>query len=112
MFGGTDLAHSEDWVRSTIDFATDGFIGAQAIKQYPHALRPLAAKFIPAIVNIKKHLEIADRVIVPVLEARRAAEAAGVSNFRSHLLPFLVIESSRMFQEHVPGACFESTTTA
>ncbi|KAI8953283.1 putative cytochrome P450 [Xylaria longipes] len=77
MFGGTDLSHNDDWVRSTIDFATDGFLGAQAIKQYPHAVRPLAAKFIPAIVNIKKHLETADRVIVPVLKARRAAEAAG-----------------------------------
>ncbi|KAI0195397.1 putative cytochrome P450 [Xylaria flabelliformis] len=77
MFGGTDLSRSEDWVKSTIDFAVDGFIGAQAIKQYPHVLRPIASKFIPAITNIKKHLETADRVIVPVLRARRQAQAAG-----------------------------------
>jgi cytochrome P450 len=77
MFGGTDLAHNLDWVQSTIDFAVDGFAGAQAIKKYPHAIRPIVAKFIPAIVNIKRHLETADRVIVPVLKARQQAEAAG-----------------------------------
>lgn len=77
MFGGTALSHSTDWVDSTINFATDGFIGAQAIKQYPRVVRPLVARFIPALRKIRRHLDTADRVVVPVLRARHKAKAAG-----------------------------------
>ncbi|KAI9168060.1 Ent-kaurene oxidase [Paramyrothecium foliicola] len=76
MFGGTELSRNKGWVDSTINFALDGFVGAQAIKQYPMFIRPLAAKFIPALGKIKEHHATAQRVIVPILRARRAKAAA------------------------------------
>ncbi|KAI0195875.1 cytochrome P450 [Astrocystis sublimbata] len=77
MFGGTDLSRNQPWVDATINFALDGFMGAQAIKQYPEIIRPLVAMFIPALGKIKEHHATAQRVIVPILRARRAAAAAG-----------------------------------
>ncbi len=42
MFGGTDLSRHKEWVDSTINFAVDGFIGAQAIKKYSLFICPPA----------------------------------------------------------------------
>ncbi|KAM7212308.1 Cytochrome P450 [Rhypophila decipiens] len=80
MFGGTDLSTNKEWVDATINFALDGFIGAQAIKKYPHFVRPLAAKFIPALTKIKEHHATAQRVIVPILREREKAAKSGWSS--------------------------------
>jgi ent-kaurene oxidase len=72
MFGGTDLSRHKEWVDSTINFAVDGFIGAQAIKKYPPFIRPLARYWIPELSKISQHHATARRVIVPILKARKA----------------------------------------
>ncbi|KAF9761122.1 hypothetical protein IL306_003955 [Fusarium sp. DS 682] len=77
MFGGVDLSRNKEWVDSTINFALDGFVGAQAIKKYPPFVRPFVAKFIPALTKIKQHHATAQRVIVPILHEREKAAAAG-----------------------------------
>ncbi|KAL4972598.1 putative cytochrome P450 [Aspergillus desertorum] len=70
MFGGPTLSRNKEWVQSSISFATDGFIGAQALKEYPEWLKPIAARFIPAIENIKKHYENAEKAAIPLLVER------------------------------------------
>ena len=75
MFGGTTLSRNKEWVQSSIDFATDGFIGAQALKKYPEWFKPIAARFIPAIQNTKKHYENAEKAAIPLLEERRRTGA-------------------------------------
>lgn len=70
MFGGTELSRNKEWVDATINFAVDGFIGAQAIKKYPHFIRPIVARQMPALTKIKDHAVTAKRVIVPILEQR------------------------------------------
>jgi cytochrome P450 len=77
MFGGTDLSRNKPWVDATINFALDGFVGAQAIKQYPLFIRPFVAKFIPSLNKIKEHHATARRVIIPIVRDRRAKAAAG-----------------------------------
>jgi ent-kaurene oxidase len=72
MFGGTDLSRHKEWVDATINFAVDGFIGAQAIKKYPPFIRPLARYWIPELSKISQHHATARRVIVPILKARKA----------------------------------------
>lgn len=78
MFGGTELSRHGEWVDSTINFAVDGFIGAQKIKKYPTFLRPLAQYWIPELSKIGQHHATAKRVIVPILKARKAQEAKGL----------------------------------
>lgn len=70
MFGGTELSRHKEWVDSTINFAVDGFIGAQAIKKYPHFIRPIVARWMPELSKIKEHSATAKRVIVPILQER------------------------------------------
>lgn len=70
MFGGTELSRHKDWVDATINFAVDGFIGAQAIKKYPHFIRPLVARWMPELTKINEHQATARRVIVPILKER------------------------------------------
>uniref|UniRef100_L2F9R0 Cytochrome p450 n=1 Tax=Colletotrichum fructicola (strain Nara gc5) TaxID=1213859 RepID=L2F9R0_COLFN len=72
MFGGTTLSRNKEWIQSSIDFATDGFIGAQALKKYPKFLKPVVARFIPAIQNIKNHYAAAERAAIPLLNERAA----------------------------------------
>lgn len=73
MFGGTTLSHNREWIQSSIDFATDGFLGAQALKRYPEVLKPVVAPFVPAIQRIKNHYAAAERAAVPMLRERAAA---------------------------------------
>lgn len=74
MFGGTELSRHNDWVQATINFAVDGFIGAQAIKKYPHFIRPLVARWMPELNKITEHQVTASRVIVPILKNREELE--------------------------------------
>ena len=75
MFGGTELSRHKEWVDSTINFAVDGFIGAQAIMKYPHFIRPLVARWMPELSKIKVHQATAKRVIVPILKCREDLES-------------------------------------
>ncbi|CEJ91133.1 Putative Cytochrome p450 [[Torrubiella] hemipterigena] len=72
MFGGRTLSTNREWVQSSINFATDGLIGAQALKKYPEFLKPLVAKFMPAISRIKEHYAAAERAAIPLLKEREA----------------------------------------
>ncbi|KAI0550324.1 putative cytochrome P450 [Xylaria curta] len=77
MFGGTRLSENKEWIKASIAFAIDGFIGAQAIKQYPQTLRPIVQYTIPALRKISEHYRAAERAAVPLLEEReRTGEKA------------------------------------
>ncbi|CAI0645609.1 unnamed protein product [Colletotrichum noveboracense] len=71
MFGGTTLSHNKEWVQSSMQFAIDGFIGAQKLKKYPEFLKPVVARFIPEIQNIANHYAAAEAAAIPLLEARQ-----------------------------------------
>ncbi|OAQ58685.1 cytochrome P450 [Pochonia chlamydosporia 170] len=75
MFGGTTLSRNKRWVKSSIDFAIDGFVGAQALKKYPEILKPIAARFIPAIQNIKNHYAAVEEAAIPLIKEREATGA-------------------------------------
>jgi len=70
MFGGLALSRHKPWLKSTADFARDGFVGAQKIKRYPTFLRPLVSYFIPELWRIRRHYQIAREAIVPILKSR------------------------------------------
>ncbi|KAI1818685.1 putative cytochrome P450 [Poronia punctata] len=70
MFGGTTLSENKEWVQASIAFALDGFVGAQAIKQYPHILRPIMQYRIPALSKIAEHYRAAERAAIPLLKER------------------------------------------
>lgn len=73
MFGGKELSQNKEWVQSSITFAINGFIGAQAIKKYPEFLKPLVANRIPALQRIKKHYVTAEKAAIPLIKRQRAS---------------------------------------
>ena len=70
MFGGKELARNAEWLKATQDFAMDGFIGAQKIKQYPRIIRPFVAPFIAELRRIPKHHETVRKAVSSILSAR------------------------------------------
>ena len=71
MFGGVALSRHKAWLKATLNFASDGFIGAQKIKQYPYFFRPLASFFVPELWRIKRHYETTRDAILPILQSRQ-----------------------------------------
>ena len=55
-------------MRAPIAFAIDGFVDAQTLEKYPEILKPLVARFIPAIKAVKKHYRAAERAAIPLLQ--------------------------------------------
>ncbi|KAK0610328.1 Ent-kaurene oxidase [Lasiodiplodia hormozganensis] len=77
MFGGTTLSRNDEWVQASINFAHDSFIAAQTLKKFPEFLKPVVARFIPALQNIKKSYAAAEKAAIPLLEKRsRTGESA------------------------------------
>lgn len=70
MFGGPELSRNASWVAASIDFATDGYIGAQKLKGFPEILKPLAARLIPEVRNLAKYYQEAEHAALPILAER------------------------------------------
>lgn len=70
MFGGTDLSRNLSWTRVSIDFATDTYLAAVRLKQFPAILRPVVQYFIPEMQKVRRHQSLARQVIVPEIEFR------------------------------------------
>ncbi|KAI4201502.1 MAG: hypothetical protein LQ348_001639 [Seirophora lacunosa] len=70
MLGGTALSRNEEWTKTSIDFTTDTHLAAVRLKQIPAILRPFAQHIIPEMRNVRKHQDVARRVIIPVIESR------------------------------------------
>lgn len=71
MFGGTVLSENTEWVQASINFALDGFVGAQKLKKVPELFRPVAAHFIPEITKIAGHYHAAEKASIELIEQRR-----------------------------------------
>ncbi|KAF1847371.1 cytochrome P450 monooxygenase [Cucurbitaria berberidis CBS 394.84] len=71
MFGGTTLSENAEWVQASIDFALDGFVGAQKLKKIPKIFRPVASRFIPEITKIAGHYRAAEKASMDMIEQRR-----------------------------------------
>ena len=77
VFVGPELNRNEDFLKCTIMFALDSFMGAEAIGKYPAFLRPLAQFWVPEIRRCKEALNIMKRLMKPVLEERVKADREG-----------------------------------
>ncbi|KAH6621651.1 cytochrome P450 [Chaetomium sp. MPI-SDFR-AT-0129] len=82
MIVGPELSRDEYWLSTMINFVEDVFVGGWQLKKYSLFMRPIVARgLVPGIRSVWRHQENARRLIVPMIERRRAekarAEAAG-----------------------------------
>ncbi|KAG5661266.1 hypothetical protein KAF25_005388 [Fusarium avenaceum] len=71
MFGGTTLSHNEKWLEASINFALDGFTGAQKLKRYPEFMKPFVARYLPDIRRIASYYAVAEEAAIPLLQSRQ-----------------------------------------
>ncbi|KAF5006787.1 hypothetical protein FDECE_6841 [Fusarium decemcellulare] len=71
MFGGTTLSHNQKWLEASVNFAIDGFFGAQKLKQYPEVLKPFVARFLPEVRRIASYYATAEEAAIPMLKDRQ-----------------------------------------
>ncbi|KAL8829596.1 MAG: hypothetical protein Q9191_001923 [Dirinaria sp. TL-2023a] len=75
MFGGLSLSRNREWLQTTLNYASDGFVGAQKIKALPRIFRPCVAPFLPEVRRMPGHYKTARKIIVPILQKREAESA-------------------------------------
>ncbi len=85
MFGGKSLARNNDWLNASLNFAMDGFMGAQKLKTYPRVLRPLLARTLPEIRRIHNHYDVTRRAVQSILDSRK-----GISESKNDFLQWMM----------------------
>ncbi|KAL3432958.1 cytochrome P450 [Aspergillus tetrazonus] len=79
VFLGDQICRNPDWLRITVAYTVDSFLAAQALRMWPTFMRRLVAPFIPGVQKIRAELEEARRIILPVLEKRKAEKQAAIA---------------------------------
>lgn len=82
IFVGLPLCRNEDWLESSVKFATDVMVGGEKLKLWHPWLRPIAQYFVPEVTRIKGDHKHAHNLLLPEL-ARRSAEV-GSSDQQPH----------------------------
>ena len=78
MTAGPELNRNEEYVDLSVNYTIDLFQAAQAIKACHPLLRPIFQFYYPEIRRMKQHYQNVERLVIPVLKARRkAAEDCG-----------------------------------
>jgi cytochrome P450 len=62
-----------------VAYTVDSFLAAQALRMWPTFMRRLVAPFIPGVQKIRAELEEARRIILPVLEKRKAEKQTAIA---------------------------------
>ena len=78
MTAGPELNRNEEYINLSVNYTIDLFQAAQAIKACHPLLRPIFQFYYPEIRRMKQHYQDVERLVIPVLKARRkAAEEYG-----------------------------------
>ena len=70
MLGGKVLSRDTVWTSTSVNFTDDTWLAAQRLKQFHPLLRPIAQHWIPEMAKVRYHGEVAQRVIVPIMQER------------------------------------------
>ena len=76
VFLGDEGARNEAWLKITTEYTQTAYIAAYLLRLWPPALRPVVHWFLPPCRKLRSQVAEARRIIVRVIEARRAAKAA------------------------------------
>lgn len=72
IFVGLPLCRNEDWLDSSLKFATDVMVGGEKLKQWHPWLRPIAQFFVPEVNRIKADHNHAHDLLLPELARRNS----------------------------------------
>lgn len=76
FLGDEEVSHNASWLRITMEYTVDSFLASHQLRTYPKLLWPVIAWFLPQARKVKAQLKEAESIIAPVIERRRAENAA------------------------------------
>lgn len=76
VFLGDEGARNEAWLKITTEYTKTAYIAAYLLRLWPSALRPVVHWFLPPCRKLRAQVAEARRILVAIIEARRAAKAA------------------------------------
>ncbi|RYP92012.1 hypothetical protein DL770_001867 [Monosporascus sp. CRB-9-2] len=100
-FAGSTLSRNEEWMDTSVNYATTVFIAAIKLQFFPKWMRPVAQYFIPDFYAIPRMVAKAQARLTPIIEERlRDSEVPGYQrpdDFIQWLLDALPEEQKRSF---------------
>jgi len=79
VFLGEKICRNPDWLRITVNYTIDSLMAAAQLRLWPEILRPLVARFLPKCHKIRRELEEAKQIIMPVIEERHKARKQAIA---------------------------------
>ncbi|RYP56062.1 hypothetical protein DL769_009988 [Monosporascus sp. CRB-8-3] len=100
-FAGSTLSRNEEWMDTSVNYATTVFIAAIKLQFFPKWVRPVAQYFIPDFYAIPRMVAKAQAMLTPIIEERlRDSEVPGhekPDDFIQWLLDALPDDQKRSF---------------
>ncbi|OCK94106.1 putative cytochrome P450 [Cenococcum geophilum 1.58] len=102
IFVGLPLSRDPFWIKATLSYTIEGFVGSDKLWKYPRFLHPLMQFFIPEIRNVKKYLAEGAKNLGPIMKERRDLMAKD-RNYKppSDMIQWIVDNSEENNQEDV-----------
>ncbi|PYI12549.1 cytochrome protein [Aspergillus sclerotiicarbonarius CBS 121057] len=104
VFLGEMLCRNTDWLRITADYAVHSFLAAEELRLWPMFLRSSVAHFLPPCQLIRKELQEAKEIIIPVLEERRLARQNAI---RQGKTPERYVDAIQWMEESAKGRPYD-----
>ncbi len=76
VFLGDEGARNEAWLKITTEYTKTAYIAAYLLRLWPPALRPFVHWFLPPCRKLRAQVAEARRILIRIIEARRAAKAS------------------------------------
>lgn len=78
VFVGPELCRDADWIKASIDYDVNVGTTVIFLRMFPPFLHPLIARMLPSWWRAHNDIKTAQRVMGPVVRARKEAEARGL----------------------------------
>ncbi|KAJ0420590.1 cytochrome P450 [Aspergillus carlsbadensis] len=74
---GEKVGQDPEWLDIVVRYSSEVFLAAGELDHWPTALRSLVARFSPSCVCLRQYIKRARAILLPVIQERATAQAAG-----------------------------------
>lgn len=78
VFVGESIAHDEEWINVSVNYAIDAFIAMRDLREWPSIIRPVVHWFLPTTQKLRKHLKMARLIISREIDRRSLIRAGKI----------------------------------
>ncbi|KAJ5689253.1 hypothetical protein N7462_003645 [Penicillium macrosclerotiorum] len=81
VVAGDSLRRNEEWLNTASSYSVNVGVTILLLRPFPKFLRPFVALFLPSVRQMKQQLRFVKDLFIPMINERRAAEAAATSDY-------------------------------